>query len=675
MSTQKTGSIKVPQFDRANYNLWKRKMLLFIKASNPLYIGILENGPFIPMKAATETTSSSGDRVSQGATPKTPTEFTDADKELVRLDTGLMLIITDSMDNDMNYQIMNCISGKHMWDTVETLMEGTEEVRENRLDILTSQYVAFKSFPGENVTRVLERFTRLLNELRMQGKTYPLRETNRKFMLTMPSHVGEKLSSIRERDDFSTMTLERIYGKLRTHEMELEQRMIIYGPGSVSNKNTALAKTTALVVNEAPVPEERGVALRAEKEEIIEAELASVNLNADESEYYTLEELEQMEDKSMAYLAGKFSHIRFKRNPRYKFKGTANRFQKGSYSSGSSSRGGSRSNFIDRSKARCYNCNELGHFASECKKPKQQRKETYDRKDSVEGLKKENARLKQELEAMTTKHKGRAYIAEGRSWDDTDSDEEEYGNLAMMADSSEESPDSSQVPILTTLDLSLAEYKSTVHDLSVEMFNVHTSLLASETENAKLVQNVKTLEAKNEELGLVSVSIEDLKQKNEYLENKVKVNVEIEAILREKISMLELKLNAIYNSANVSEEIIKGQMINQSTAIRFDYSKKMGKRQMNFTETPVSDKVEVPSVLHNVEVPIYQKPVSDPITEETLIIRLEIFEEDMEKKKEKKIELPKGSVKFVKSENQTGSSGLKKVKNNRNGKVKDLTHS
>ncbi|MGI4673513.1 hypothetical protein ACR2XN_29020 [Klebsiella pneumoniae] len=76
---------------------------------------------------------------------------------------------------------------------------------------------------------------------------------------------------------------------------------------------------------------------------------------------------------------------------------------------------------------------------------------------------------------------------------------------------------------------------------------------------------------------------------------------------------MELKLNAIYNSANVSKEIIKGQMTNQSTAIGFDYSKKEGKRQMNFTETPVSDKVEVPSVLHNVEVPIFQKPVSDPI--------------------------------------------------------------
>ena len=62
-------------------------MLLFIKASNPLYIGILENGPYVPMKPANETSSPSGYRVSQGPTPKTPAEFNDVDKELVRLDT------------------------------------------------------------------------------------------------------------------------------------------------------------------------------------------------------------------------------------------------------------------------------------------------------------------------------------------------------------------------------------------------------------------------------------------------------------------------------------------------------------------------------------------------------------------------------------------------------------
>ena len=122
-------------------------------------------------------------RVPQGFIPKEISEFSDSDKESVALDTNLQLIIVDSMDSDMCHQIVNCSTAKHMWDTIELIMEGTEEVKENRLDILTSQYEAFKSLSGESITQVFERYNKLLNELSIQGKTYPLRETNRKFML------------------------------------------------------------------------------------------------------------------------------------------------------------------------------------------------------------------------------------------------------------------------------------------------------------------------------------------------------------------------------------------------------------------------------------------------------------------------------------------------------------
>ena len=64
-------------------------------------------------------------------------------------------------------QVINCSIAKKMWDTIELLMEGTYEVKENRLDILTSQYEAFKSLPGESITQVFERYNKLLNDLNL----------------------------------------------------------------------------------------------------------------------------------------------------------------------------------------------------------------------------------------------------------------------------------------------------------------------------------------------------------------------------------------------------------------------------------------------------------------------------------------------------------------------------
>ena len=52
-------------------------------------------------------------------------------------------------------QVINYNNAKQMWDTIELLMEETTEVKENRLDILTSQYEAFKSLPGESITQSL----------------------------------------------------------------------------------------------------------------------------------------------------------------------------------------------------------------------------------------------------------------------------------------------------------------------------------------------------------------------------------------------------------------------------------------------------------------------------------------------------------------------------------------
>ena len=182
-----------------------------------------------------------------------------------------------------------------MWDTIELLMEGTVEVKENRMDILTSQYEAFKSLPGESITQVFERYDKLLNDLNLHGKVYTSREVNQKFMLTLPSHVEHKISSIRERDEINDMSIERLYGKLKTHEIKQEQRQIIYGPGTMDSKNTDLLKTTALVVRNVDETKTRIEKPVSDKQEMVEAKFTESTQESDEDDFYSMEELEQLE--------------------------------------------------------------------------------------------------------------------------------------------------------------------------------------------------------------------------------------------------------------------------------------------------------------------------------------------------------------------------------------------
>ncbi|KAL8119782.1 hypothetical protein AgCh_017046 [Apium graveolens] len=151
---------------------------------------------------------------------KEPEDFTPAEKEEASLDASLQLTLIDSLDPLMNRHVMNYKNSKHMWETIEVINEGTEEVRKNKLEILTSEYEHFKSNPGEGITEVFERYNALINNLNINDKYYSIREVNKKFLLTLPTHLEHRIIAIREARDLSEISLDRLYGVLKTYELE-----------------------------------------------------------------------------------------------------------------------------------------------------------------------------------------------------------------------------------------------------------------------------------------------------------------------------------------------------------------------------------------------------------------------------------------------------------------------
>ncbi|KAK1387873.1 hypothetical protein POM88_016051 [Heracleum sosnowskyi] len=199
--------------------------------------------------------------------PKDPKEYTPDEKEDVTLDSCLQLILIESLDPIMHNHVLNCETAKHIWGTIEIINEGTEEVRESMLEILTSQYEHFRSNPGEGISQVFERYNKLINDLNLNGKHYTNKEINKKFLLTLPPHLEHKISAIREARDMNEIALERLYGVLKTYELEQIQQRELYGTGKIVSTSTALA---------AEVPQ---------KLEVKAVQPSSSNMNVIDAEY------------------------------------------------------------------------------------------------------------------------------------------------------------------------------------------------------------------------------------------------------------------------------------------------------------------------------------------------------------------------------------------------------
>ncbi|KAL8090750.1 hypothetical protein AgCh_039990 [Apium graveolens] len=356
--------------------------------TNHLYIQILKNGPFTPMVIVEETTD--GDIViPTHFAPKDASEYSDIEREKVSLDSALQLILIESLDN----------------------------------------YEGFMAKPKECITDVFERFNKLINDLQLHDKFYDVEEVNLKFLLTLPDHLEQKISAIREGRDLSRITLEVLYRVLKTYELEMIQKKSLRaGQGYVMDGSSALIVNDGQTSND----EQRSQTPKiSTSEKRVNDTKEQVILESDEEdEFYTLNELDEL-DKSMAYLARKFSNIRVKKPKFFKSKGQSN--------------------------IRCFHCDELGHFATECRKPKKAKKD------------KAYLELEEKYDALLKKQQGKAYIAEGKSWDDLDNDEdEEVGNYALMAlEQGDSSSSKSQVPTLTTIDLNVSQYKETVEKMSI----------------------------------------------------------------------------------------------------------------------------------------------------------------------------------------------------------------
>ncbi|KAL8089265.1 hypothetical protein AgCh_038892 [Apium graveolens] len=390
-------TIRVPILRPSEYPIWKVRMTMFLEATDPEYLDRIKEGPYKPTKLAVVVAGEAAKTV-----PKEKSDYTSEDIASIAKDAKVRHVLHSAIDNVMSNRVINCKTAKEIWDALETRCQGTETVKKNRKTILTQEYEHFDSRTNESLTDVYDRFVKLLNDLSLVNKEYDLEDTNLKFLLALPECWDLKATTIRDNYNLDETTLDEIYGMLKTHELEMEQR---------SKRKGGKSRTVALKAEEeSPKPpsskKDKGKAL------IIKSDTESSSSESDDdSDSESLPETDA--DEEMMKLCAlmvkgitKIAYRKFRKGKKFSRKGISSdkkNFRRSEGRGGKSDRG-------DYANVKCYNCGEKCHISPDCKK--------------------------------TKSDKGKALVTKQKSWTDT-SDSESEENYALMANADKSSSESS----------------------------------------------------------------------------------------------------------------------------------------------------------------------------------------------------------------------------------------
>ncbi|MQM15820.1 hypothetical protein Taro_048772 [Colocasia esculenta] len=141
-----------PLFDGEDYNYWKTRMEFFLQGYDYQLWTIIEEGDLIVLKPREE--------------------WIDNDRKMLSHNSKAKNLICCALTRIEFNRISACKLAKEMWDKLKLTYEGTDKVKETRIDILGTQCEKFQMLTGETITQIYSRFTDITNGLAGLGKMY-----------------------------------------------------------------------------------------------------------------------------------------------------------------------------------------------------------------------------------------------------------------------------------------------------------------------------------------------------------------------------------------------------------------------------------------------------------------------------------------------------------------------
>ncbi|XP_069143285.1 uncharacterized protein [Solanum lycopersicum] len=151
--------------------------------------------------------------------PKNRQKYDEADRKKIEKGYKAKTLLVCGIGIDEFNRVSACESAKEIWDYLKTAHEGTEQVKESKIDMLTSLNENFKMKERETIHEMFTKLSSITNELRSLGEPISMIKQVRKVLRILPKSWEIKVDAITEAKDLKVLIMDALIGNLKTHEM------------------------------------------------------------------------------------------------------------------------------------------------------------------------------------------------------------------------------------------------------------------------------------------------------------------------------------------------------------------------------------------------------------------------------------------------------------------------
>ncbi|GJU03038.1 retrovirus-related pol polyprotein from transposon TNT 1-94 [Tanacetum coccineum] len=229
------------------------------------------------------------------------------------------MVIYNALPRKEYERLFMCNTAKEIWKTLLITHQGNSQVKDNKIDLLVQQYEQFVTSEDESIDSGFARFNTIITSLKALDEGYSSKNYVRKFLRALHPKWREKVTTIEESKDLTSLSLDELIGNLKVHEM-------------IIKKDSEIVKAKG---------ERKSLALKAKKESSDEESLTFES----EGEEYAMA---VKEFKKFFKRKGRF--VRQPRNNKKSFQRI-------------------RDDKNGKSDRKCFRCGDPNHLIGECPKP------------------------------------------------------------------------------------------------------------------------------------------------------------------------------------------------------------------------------------------------------------------------------------------------------------------